>query len=278
MPRRKPDEESRKLKRLRWVIGTPYFVEGSTSLTEIPILYFIKFVLGMGDAGGQLFDALRQLGWFVKPLWGLISDQVPLLGYHRKSWYVLMAFLASLFWGVNALLAFAGLKIPLVYLVGFNLAFATYAFVDVVCDALMVVHGRRLGRVGSLVNFQWAVLGVANAASVYLGGWLQGRIQAGGIEPWFVFLLTGVPPLATAAVGIRIIDEKRVSPVDEPGRRALRAGSAREMLRRELEKRGIRIRLGGGRPLRVENTVWTPFHGRAGFVMPGGICTTTRTR
>ncbi len=81
MPRRKPDEESRKLKQLRWVIGTPYFVEGSTSLTEIPILYFIKFVLGMGDAGGQLFDALRQLGWFVKPLWGLISDQVPLLGY-----------------------------------------------------------------------------------------------------------------------------------------------------------------------------------------------------
>ncbi len=246
-----PDRESLKLKRLRWVIGTPYFVQGTTSLTEIPILYFIKFVLGMGDAGGQFFDALRQLGWFVKPLWGLISDKVPLLGYHRKSWYVLMALLASMFWALNALLAFAGLQIPLVYLAGFNLAFATYAFVDVVCDALMVVHGRRLGRVGALVNFQWAVLGIANAFSVYLGGWLQGRIQAGGIEPWLVFLLTGAPPLATAAVGIGLIDEKRTSPADGSGRAALGGGSVREAaagIYRSL--RGARARF---RSFRVRN-------------------------
>ena len=229
LTRRETDREPRKrMKRLRWVIGTPYFVQGTTSLTEIPILYFIKFVLGMGDAGGQLFDALRQLGWFVKPLWGLISDKVPLLGYHRKSWYVLMALLASASWTLNALLAFAGLEVPLAYLVGFNLAFAAYAFVDVVCDALMVTHGRRLGRVGSLVNFQWAVLGIANAASVYLGGWLQGRIQSGDIEPWVVFLLTGVPPLATAAAGLWLIDEERVTPAPGPGGGAPRLRRARE--------------------------------------------------
>src|SRR5918996_6607298 len=100
--------DERRAARVKWVIGTPYFVQGTSNLAEIPILYFIKFTLGMGDAGGQLFDSLRNAGWFVKPLWGYISDRVPLLGYHRKSWFVLMACLAVVFWIITAALAFAG--------------------------------------------------------------------------------------------------------------------------------------------------------------------------
>jgi len=197
------------LSRFQWVIGTPYFVQGTSTLTEVPLLYFIKFTLGLGDAGGQLFDALRQIGWFIKPVWGIISDRYPLFGYHRKSWYVVMACLATIFWLINALLTFIGIALPMVYLISFNLAFATCAFVDVVCDALMVTQGRRLSKVGNFINFQWAVLGVANAASVFLGGWLQGKIQDGQLEPWLVFLLTAVPPLVTVAVGIRNIEEER---------------------------------------------------------------------
>jgi hypothetical protein len=84
-----------------------------------------------------------------------------------------------------------GIAIPIVYLVTFNLAFATYAFVDEVCDALMVTHGRQVGRVGSFINFQWAVLALANAQSVYLGGWLRGWIRQDVYAPWVVFLLIG---------------------------------------------------------------------------------------
>jgi MFS family permease len=209
-----PDE--RRLARLKWVIGTPYFVQGTSNLAEIPILYFIKFTLGMGDAGGQLFTSLRGIGWLIKPLWGLISDRVPIFGYHRKSWYVLMACLALLFWALTALLAYAGVRAPVIYLITFNLAFATYAFVDVVCDALMVTEGRRLGRVGGFVNFQWTTLAVALAASVLLGAWLQQQVAAGAIELWVIFLLTGIPPLVTAAVGLRNIDEPQVPPRERP--------------------------------------------------------------
>jgi MFS family permease len=204
--------DERRAARLKWVIGTPYFVQGTSNLAEISILYFIKFTLGMGDAGGQLFDSLRNAGWFIKPLWGYVSDRVPLCGYHRKSWFVLMACLAVLFWMMTAALAYAGVRVPIVYLITFNLAFATYAFVDVVCDALMVTEGRRLRRVGAFVNFQWTVLAVANAGAMFLGGWLQSQVQAGAIEPWTIFLLTGVPPLFTAAVGLRNIDEAKVPP------------------------------------------------------------------
>ena len=210
--------DQRRAARLKWVIGTPYFVQGTSNLAEIPILYFIKFTLGMGDAGGQLFDSLRNAGWFVKPLWGYISDRVPLLGYHRKSWLVLMACLAVVFWTVTAGLSYAGVRIPIVYLFTFNLAFATYAFVDVVSDALMVTEGRRLRRVGALVNFQWTVLAIANAGAVFLGGWLQDKVQAGAIDPWTIFLLTGMPPLFTAAVGLRNVDEGRVPARERVGR------------------------------------------------------------
>ena len=201
--------EERRVARLKWVLGTPYFVQGTSNLAEIPILYFIKFTLGLGDAGGQLFYSLRNAGWFVKPLWGYLSDRVPLYGYHRKSWFVLMACLGVVFWVLTAGLAYAGVRVPIVYLITFNLAFATYAFVDVVCDALMVTEGRRLRRVGAFVNFQWTVLAIANAGAVLTGGWLQGKVQTGAIELWVIFLLTGVPPLFTAAIGLRNIDEER---------------------------------------------------------------------
>jgi MFS family permease len=204
--------EDARRSRLKWAIGTPYVVQGTSNLVDVPILYFIKFTLGMGDAGGQLFNSLRNIGWFIKPLWGLLSDRVPIFGYHRKSWYALMAGLALVFWALNAAIAYAGVRLPMVYLLTFNLAFATYAFVDVVCDALMVTEGRRLGRVGSLVNLQWTAMAIALAVSVLLGGWLQDKVQTGAIRPWLIFLLTGIPPLLTAAVGIWCIDEPKVQP------------------------------------------------------------------
>jgi hypothetical protein len=184
--------------RLKWVLGTPYFVQGTSNLTLVPILYFIKFGLGLGDPGGQLFDSLRNAGWFIKPVWGYISDRVPLFGYRRKSWFVLMALLAVIFWMVNAALVAVGVRIPSLFLLAFNLAFATYAFVDVVCDALMVTWGRQLKRVGSFVNFQWTVLAIANAGAVFLGGWFQEKVQAGTLPLALIFLVTGVPPLVTA--------------------------------------------------------------------------------
>jgi hypothetical protein len=203
-------QKTHALRRFKWVIGTPYFVQGTSNLAHVPILYFIKFALGMGDAGGQLFDALRSSGWLIKPVWGLLSDRVPLFGTHRKSWYVLMAFLALVFWSLSALLALLGVRVPGVYLLTFNLAFSTYAFVDVVCDALMVETGRRLQRVSSFVNFQWTVLAIANAAAVLLGGWYQQQVTSGTSPVWIIFLATGIPPLATAVIGLRYIDEDKV--------------------------------------------------------------------
>ncbi|MEX0806126.1 MAG: hypothetical protein WD688_22820 [Candidatus Binatia bacterium] len=220
-----------KITRLKWIFGTTYTVQGSSALADIPTLYFIKFVLEMGDAGGQLFQSLKSIGWLVKPLWGFISDRWPLFGYRRRSWFILMALLGFVFWIVNALMAFFGVRAPLAYLIGFNLAFSTYAFVDVVSDAIMVEQGRRLKRVASFVNFQWTLLSISNAAATALSGWFQEKIQEGDFAYSMIFLATGVPPLVTAVVGFMNISEEKVQSSTRPRRatRALRwkrAGSA----------------------------------------------------
>lgn len=215
-------QQSGRITRLKWIFGTTYAVQGSSAFTDIPTLYFVKFALGMGDAGGQLFQSLKSLGWLIKPLWGLISDRVSLFGYHRRSWFILMALLGVFFWILNAALAYAGVRTPLVFLIGFNLAFSTYAFVDVVADALMVENGRRLKRVGTFVNFQWTILSLANAGAVALSGWLQTKIVAGEFTYWAIFLLTAIPPLVTAAVGYLNIDEE---PISASGRKAVGPGA-----------------------------------------------------
>jgi hypothetical protein len=53
----KRDKRAR-LTRFRWVIGTPYFVEGTSILTEVPILYFIKFTLGWEMPEGRFLMSL----------------------------------------------------------------------------------------------------------------------------------------------------------------------------------------------------------------------------
>jgi MFS family permease len=246
-----PDpRQERETRRLKWIFGTTYTVQGSSAFTDIPTLYFVKFVLEMGDAGGQLFQSLKSLGWLVKPLWGLISDRIRLFGYYRKSWFILMALLGVFFWAMNALFAFIGVRTPLVYLIGFNLAFATYAFVDVVADALMVEHGRRLKRVGSFVNFQWTMLSIANAVATGLSGWLQQKIVAGEFEYWAIFLLTAIPPLFTAVVGYINIPERPVQNVPHAPRRkhGFRWRNITEKVWHNLEQA-----TGGGREFFREN-------------------------
>lgn len=215
-----PTRPQNEISRLKWIFGTTYTVQGSSALSDIPTLYFVKFFLDMGDAGGQLFQSLKSIGWLVKPLWGFISDRFTLFGYHRKSWFVLMALLGVVFWAFNALCALLGVRIPLVYLIGFNLAFSTYAFVDVVADAIMVEHGRRLKRVGSFVNFQWTMLSLANAVVTAISGWFQEQIQDGQFAYWMIFLATGLPPLVTAIVGYINIPERPARLSSRPRRSA----------------------------------------------------------
>lgn len=52
-------------------------------LCEMPAAtrYFVKDELHLGPAFGDVLSAIHIIPWSIKPLYGLISDSIPLFGY-----------------------------------------------------------------------------------------------------------------------------------------------------------------------------------------------------
>lgn len=181
-----------------------YFVQGladlSAGLANQPVLYLLKEDMNLTAAQAGFFFALIGLGWTIKPLYGLLSDFFPFLGFHRKSYLVLMSAV-----GVGSWLALS-FSPPQYYavLLLLTLCAATLAFSDVMIDALMVETGRPLGLTGSFQAVQWASISLAFTLAQLGGGYLSTYAA-----PQNVFLLSAFFPLATLLVTLRFVQEPR---------------------------------------------------------------------
>ena len=115
--------------------------------------------------------ALLAIPWSIKPIFGLLSDFVPLLGSRRRN-YLLLA---------NGMAAISLLLLALVPLSPENrwLIFALLmpttvgiALGDVIVDALMVEKGQALGLTGRFQSIQWAAANAALLLAAVLGGYI----------------------------------------------------------------------------------------------------------
>src|SRR3984957_11659822 len=81
------------LNRLLLFFGLVYVVEGLGQIGGLiaqPLNYYLKTAQGWTPVQIAAFVSLFNLPWIIKPLYGLISDFVPLFGYRRKSYLVLV--------------------------------------------------------------------------------------------------------------------------------------------------------------------------------------------
>lgn len=203
-------EQKRELRNLKKLFGIIYFVQGASSLPGLSLFFYLKDVLHMDEATGQLFSGFTSLAWFIKPFWGWISDTFPVYGYRRKSWIIIMAALGFLFWQLIAFSAYAVVPALLIYIILFNLAASSYAFVDVAGDATMVEKGQEYDRVADLTTFQWKMLAVSSMLVAVFGGWFQTKIQQGELAYWMIFSLTGFFSLLTVYVALRYVREEKI--------------------------------------------------------------------
>ncbi|MBI1271678.1 MFS transporter [bacterium] len=60
-----------------------------------PVQYFLMDGLKMNAADISFIMSVLMIPWIIKPIYGLISDSIPFLGYHRKSYLVIASLLAS---------------------------------------------------------------------------------------------------------------------------------------------------------------------------------------
>jgi MFS family permease len=168
-------QERRSPLALSTLFGALYFVQGIGEPTEGLVAQPVRSLLrSWGDDAAQIsaFMALLSLPWMIKPVYGLLSDFLPLMGQRRRSWLLLWtaasALCLSLAWllppGEGGRMWLLGLL--LVPTVGI-------AFCDVVIDALMVETGQPLGLCGRLQSVQWACLYAASIGTGVVGGWLS---------------------------------------------------------------------------------------------------------
>jgi BT1 family len=161
--------------------ATLYFVQSvgdpTSGLVAQPVRSLLK---AWGESPAELaaLMALLALPWTIKPIFGLLSDFVPLFGSRRRNYLLLANAMAA---GSLLLLAFAPLS-PGNRWVMFALLLPTtmaIALGDVIVDALMVERGRPLGLTGRFQSIQWAAANAVLLLTGVLGGYVaQDRLQS----------------------------------------------------------------------------------------------------
>lgn len=190
-----------------------YFVQGmnetATGLVSQPIY---SLLAQWHTKPGQMTTLVALLGWpwCCKPLFGLLSDFMPLAGSRRKAYLISAGFMTSIcFCGLYTLMPLPpGSRMFLML----SLMIPTFAvtFADVVLDALIIEAGQPRGITARLQSVRWG----ASYAATILTGQLGGKLCQQHHEAW-AFLICGA--LATAALVLTVIcvREPRVVAVED---------------------------------------------------------------
>jgi MFS family permease len=221
--------------RLALLFGTIYFVQGlsepTTGLIAQPDQSLLR---SWGEDPRQIvsFVAVLELPWCFKPLFGLLSDFIPLAGSRRRSYLALTS--------MSAIIGFGGLYLlPLPTGSQDHLLFwllpATIAvvFADVVIDALMIETGQPHGMTGQLQSVQWAAVYAGTILTGILGGLLsEHHLQKLG------FLICAGLMLGSLVLSVFVVSERRQTKPHESWT------DARTALRQALGAKGV-LAVGG---------------------------------
>jgi predicted MFS family arabinose efflux permease len=182
-----------------------YVVQGIAEPTEGLIAQPVRSLLKSWDYSAAeiaSFGALLSLPWSLKPIYGLLTDFVPIARTRRRSYLILASgasclallylYLFPVAKGAHGLL-FLMLVIPTVGV----------AFCDVVVDALMVEKGQPRGLTGTLQSAQWTAMYVGTIGAALVGGYLSqhGQQRLG-------FLICAVTTFATLLLTLQFVKEQ----------------------------------------------------------------------
>src|SRR5690348_1859659 len=91
-------EEGRNISRLMLFFAIVYVVEGigqaRVGIIFQPLSYYLK-VNGWTPLEVTAYFGVLNFPWIIKPVYGLVSDFIPLFGYRRKSYLILSSLCAA---------------------------------------------------------------------------------------------------------------------------------------------------------------------------------------
>src|SRR3989449_3762832 len=186
-------------KRLAMLFGIVYFSQGMYHVSDQMVTLTLKEQFGLSAAQVANFGWIILIPWVIKPVYGLLSDSVPLFGRRRKSYFLLSCTLATV-----AALALSVMGVPTYWRMALLITVMSLglAFTDVLTDAMMVESGKPLGLTGAFQSVQWASINVATILVGAIGGYLAERreLPTG-------FLIAACFSLMSLSMGVSFVRE-----------------------------------------------------------------------
>ncbi len=200
------------IRRLMLFFGLVYVVEGTGQtggLIAQPLNYYLKQSFGWTPVQVTAYLTILNLPWVIKPVYGLVSDFLPLFGYRRKAYLVLANAAAAVAYGWVTQITAPSELIFVLLLTAYAMAVSS-----TLCGAILVENGQRFGASDAFVNQQWLWFNVAALASGFIGGQLVERLSPGAALHAAAAIIA-VAPLAVVVAGWFLISEPK-SRIDLP--------------------------------------------------------------
>jgi MFS family permease len=153
-----------------------YVVEGigqaRVGIIFQPLNYYLKDI-GWTPVQVTAYLAILNFPWIIKPVFGLVSDFIPLFGYRRKSYLIISSLCAAGAYAGIARLVEPGEFASLLLLTSYAMATAS-----TLCGALLAENGQSYRLSCTFVGQQWLWFYIAIMASSFVGGVLVERLPA----------------------------------------------------------------------------------------------------
>ncbi len=174
-----------------------YAVQGILGISRLAVSFFLKDDLGLSPAEVGALTGIAALPWIVKPLFGFVSDGLPIFGYRRRPYLMLSGLM-----GFGAWIALANsVHTATAATIAIAVSSLSVAFSDAIVDALVVERARSesLERSGSLQSLCWGASALGGLITAYFGGLLLEHVSNRT-----VFLITAIFPLLVTAAALWI--------------------------------------------------------------------------
>ena len=184
-----------------------YLVEGvgqaRVGIIYQPLTHYLKEI-GWTALQVAAYFAVLNFPWIIKPVFGLVSDFVPLFGYRRKSYLII----ASLF-AVGAYAVIARQAEPGAFALPLLLTSYAMATASTLCGALLAENGQNFRLSSTFVSQQWLWFYIAIMASSFAGGALVETLPALSALQ-VAAAIAAVAPVAVVLASLFLLDEKKV--------------------------------------------------------------------
>jgi folate/biopterin transporter len=184
-------------------ILTVYFVQGILGLARLAVSFFLKDELKLSPVQVSAMLGIVALPWIIKPLFGFLSDGLPIFGYRRRPYLVLSGILGTISWISLATVVHTSWAATSAIALGS----LSVAVSDVIVDSLVVERARSESQAdaGSLQSLCWGASAVGGLVTAYFSGMLLEHFSTRT-----VFWITASFPLIVSGVAW-LITESPVS-------------------------------------------------------------------